>query len=128
MAGMSQYYQHNTCAFSMYVFIQPFFIFFKLQHYIEEVKFNIAGEEVNFDLKGDSVPYYDIINWQKGTSGNIEFVNVGLFDGTKAAGEELVIYEDKLTWAGHQREASCSHCVFNFIRHQLLKFCRLRLR
>uniref|UniRef100_A0A3P9K9N8 Olfactory receptor C family, v3 n=1 Tax=Oryzias latipes TaxID=8090 RepID=A0A3P9K9N8_ORYLA len=54
------------------------------------LKFKIAGEEVNFDLKGDSVPYYDIINWQKGTSGNIEFVNVGLFDGTKAAGEELV--------------------------------------
>uniref|UniRef100_A0A671U6E7 Olfactory receptor C family, v3 n=1 Tax=Sparus aurata TaxID=8175 RepID=A0A671U6E7_SPAAU len=38
---------------------------------------------VNFDLKGDTVPYYDIINWQRGTGGNIELVNVGLFDGTK---------------------------------------------
>uniref|UniRef100_A0AAQ5ZJX1 Olfactory receptor C family, v3 n=1 Tax=Amphiprion ocellaris TaxID=80972 RepID=A0AAQ5ZJX1_AMPOC len=49
----------------------------KLQHYLQEVKFTIAGEEVNFDLKGDSIPYYDVINWQRGTSQNIEFINVG---------------------------------------------------
>uniref|UniRef100_A0A3Q3GKM1 Extracellular calcium-sensing receptor-like n=1 Tax=Kryptolebias marmoratus TaxID=37003 RepID=A0A3Q3GKM1_KRYMA len=42
----------------------------------KSLKFIIAGEEVNFDLKGDSVPYYDIINWQRGSNGNIEFVNV----------------------------------------------------
>uniref|UniRef100_A0A3B5LPU7 Olfactory receptor C family, v1 n=1 Tax=Xiphophorus couchianus TaxID=32473 RepID=A0A3B5LPU7_9TELE len=54
----------------------------QLQYYLQEVKFDMAGEEVNFDLKGDSVPYYDIINWQRGTTGSIEFVNVGLFDGT----------------------------------------------
>uniref|UniRef100_A0A3P8S1X4 Olfactory receptor C family, v3 n=1 Tax=Amphiprion percula TaxID=161767 RepID=A0A3P8S1X4_AMPPE len=49
---------------------------YKLQHYLQEVKFTIAGEEVNFDLKGDSIPYYDVINWQRGTSENIEFINV----------------------------------------------------
>uniref|UniRef100_A0A8C4ZPE0 Olfactory receptor C family, v3 n=1 Tax=Gadus morhua TaxID=8049 RepID=A0A8C4ZPE0_GADMO len=68
----------------------------KLQHYLQEVAFNIGGEEVNFDLKGDSIPYYDIINWQRGPGGNIEFVNIGLFDGTKAAGMELVIEEEKI--------------------------------
>lgn len=78
--------------------------------------FNIAGEEVNFDLKGDSIPYYDIINWQRGTDGNIEFVNVGLFDGTKPAGEELVIQEDRIIWTRHLSEASCSHCGFTFIK------------
>ena len=100
----------------------------KLQHYLQEVAFNIGGEEVNFDLKGDSIPYYDIINWQRGPGGNIEFVNIGLFDGTKAAGMELVIEEEKIVWAGHQSEASCSHCVFTHIRCQLLKICRLRWR
>uniref|UniRef100_A0A672GG25 Olfactory receptor C family, v3 n=1 Tax=Salarias fasciatus TaxID=181472 RepID=A0A672GG25_SALFA len=60
-----------------------------LQYYLQEVTFNIGEEEVNFDLKGDSIPYYDIINWQRGSGGNIEFINVGLFDGTKPAGEEL---------------------------------------
>ncbi|CAG6001854.1 unnamed protein product, partial [Menidia menidia] len=66
------------------------------QQYLQEVTFNMAGEEVNFDLKGDSVPYYDIINWQRGTSGSIEFVTVGLFDGTKPTGDELLIQEDRI--------------------------------
>ncbi|XP_068440259.1 extracellular calcium-sensing receptor-like [Clinocottus analis] len=82
----------------------------QLQYYLQEVKFNIADEEVNFDLKGDSIPYYDILNWQRGPDGNIEFVNVGLFDGTKPAGEELVIQEDRIMWAGHQREVPVSVC------------------
>lgn len=90
--------------------------------------FNIDGEEVNFDLKGDSVPYYDVINWQRGHGGNIEFVNIGLFDGTKASGKELVIQEERIIWAGHQSKASCSHSAFTHIRCQLLKICRLRWR
>ena len=86
---------------------------FKLQYYLQEVKFNIAGEEVNFDLKGDSIPYYDIINWHRGNGKNNEFVNVGLFDGTKPAGEELVIQEDRIIWAGHQSKAS-QYTVFSY--------------
>ncbi|XP_041796748.1 extracellular calcium-sensing receptor-like [Chelmon rostratus] len=85
-------FQNNSCAQSNN--IEPW----QLQYYLQEVTFNIAGEEVNFDLKGDSIPYYDIINWQRGTSGNTEFVTVGLFDGTKPAGEELVIQEDRIIW------------------------------
>ncbi|KAM7399197.1 hypothetical protein PAMP_018483 [Pampus punctatissimus] len=95
---------NNSCAQSNN--IKPW----QLQHYIQKVTFNFAGEEVNFDLKGDSIPYYDIINWQRGTSGNIEFVNVGLFDGTKPAGEKLVIQEDTIVWAGHQSEVPVSVC------------------
>ena len=88
---------------------------FKLQYYLQEVTFSIAGEEVNFDLKGDSIPYYDIVNWQRATGKNIEFVNVGLFDGTKPAGEELVIQEDRIIWAGYQSKASCSHYFLTFM-------------
>ncbi|KAK2847370.1 hypothetical protein Q5P01_010369 [Channa striata] len=97
-------FQNNSCA--QRNSIKPW----ELQYYIQDVRFNIDGEEINFDLKGDSVPYYDIINWQKGTAGNIELVNVGLFDGTKPAGEELVIQEDKIMWAGHQSEVPMSVC------------------
>ncbi|KAF7218556.1 extracellular calcium-sensing receptor-like [Nothobranchius furzeri] len=94
-------FENNSCAQSDKI------LPWQLQHYIQDVKFKIAGEMVNFDLQGDSVPYYDIINWQRGTSGNIEFVNVGLFDGTKPAGEELVIQEDRIMWAVSLCSPSC---------------------
>ncbi|KAG7516991.1 extracellular calcium-sensing receptor-like [Solea senegalensis] len=97
-------FQNNSCAQSNN--IHPW----QLQHYLQEVNFQIAGEEVDFDAKGDSVPYYDIINWQRGPEGNIEFVNVGLFDGTKDVGEELLIQEDGIMWAGHQSEVPVSVC------------------
>ncbi|XP_054452168.1 extracellular calcium-sensing receptor-like [Anoplopoma fimbria] len=97
-------FQNNSCAQSNN--IHPW----QLQYYLQEVKFNIAEEEVNFDLKGDSIPYYDILNWQRGTGGTIEFVNVGLFDGTKPAGEELVVQEDRIMWAGHKSEVPVSIC------------------
>ncbi|XP_029372644.1 extracellular calcium-sensing receptor-like [Echeneis naucrates] len=97
-------FQNNSCAESDS--IHPW----QLQYYLQEVTFNIDGDEVDFDLKGDSIPYYDIINWQRGTGGNIEFVNVGLFDGTKPDGEELVIQEDRIMWAGHQSEVPVSVC------------------
>ncbi|XP_030600129.1 extracellular calcium-sensing receptor-like [Archocentrus centrarchus] len=90
----------------------------QLQYYLQEVKFITAGDEVNFDLKGDSVPYYDIINWQRGTSGNIEFVSVGLFDGTKPAGEELVIQEDMIMWVPVSVcSASCLPGFRKAVRH-----------
>ncbi|KAG7507762.1 extracellular calcium-sensing receptor-like [Solea senegalensis] len=97
-------FQNNSCAQSNN--IQPW----QLQHYLQEVNFHIAGEEVAFDAKGNSVPYYDIINWQRGTEGNMEFVNVGLFDGTKTIGEELLIQEDRIMWAGQQSEVPVSVC------------------
>nr|XP_043887315.1 extracellular calcium-sensing receptor-like [Solea senegalensis] len=107
-------FQNNSCAQSNN--IHPW----QLQHYLQEVNFHIAGEEVDFDAKGDSVPYYDIINWQRGTEGNIEFVNVGLFDGTKAVGEELLIQEDRIIdcaicpedfWSNNDRTACISKKV-----------------
>ncbi|XP_029028182.2 extracellular calcium-sensing receptor-like [Betta splendens] len=97
-------FENNSCAQNNNIY--PW----QLQYYIQEVTFNIAGEEVNFDLKGDSVPYYDVINWQRGTAGNIEFVTVGLYDGTKPTGEELMIQEDRIMWARHQSEVPVSVC------------------
>ncbi|XP_034024693.1 extracellular calcium-sensing receptor-like [Thalassophryne amazonica] len=97
-------FYNNSCAQSNN--IQPW----QLQHYLQEVAFSMAGEEVNFDLKGESVPYYDNIIWQRSTGGKIEFVTVGLFDGSKPAGEEMVIQEDRIIWAGHQSKVLVSVC------------------
>uniref|UniRef100_A0A8C7UAP8 G-protein coupled receptors family 3 profile domain-containing protein n=1 Tax=Oncorhynchus mykiss TaxID=8022 RepID=A0A8C7UAP8_ONCMY len=63
-------FHNRSCAHSTNV--HPW----QLQHYLQELAFYISGEEVNFDLKGDSIPYYDIINWQRGSGGNMEFINL----------------------------------------------------
>ncbi|KAJ8367756.1 hypothetical protein SKAU_G00077840 [Synaphobranchus kaupii] len=96
-------FHNSSCAVTRN--IQPW----QLQHYIQEVSFTISGEEVNFDANGDVAPSYDVINWQRGAAGNIEFVNVGRFDGAKESGKELIIQEEAIVWTGHQREASCTH-------------------
>ncbi|KAF4101536.1 hypothetical protein G5714_017968 [Onychostoma macrolepis] len=113
-------FSNSTCANLLNVY--PW----QLQQYLQEVSFTISGETVKFDMKGDSIPSYDLINWQRGSAGNIEFVNVGMFDGAQESGQELVIQEKAIMWPGHQTEASCSHSVFQYMRFHVLKFCRVK--
>ncbi|XP_064158606.1 extracellular calcium-sensing receptor-like [Anguilla rostrata] len=87
--------------------IQPWHV----QQYLQDVVFTISGEDVDFDANGDSIPSYDLINWQRGAAGNIEFVNVGLYDGAKNIGKELFIQEEEIMWTGHQSEASHKQCI-----------------
>lgn len=87
------------------------FLFFentpKLQNYLEDVSFSIGGENVKFDNNGDSVPYYDLINWQRHTSGDIKFVKVGLYDGAQHSGRELVIEKQAIMWSHQHNKARC---------------------
>ncbi|KAL1256591.1 hypothetical protein QQF64_012136 [Cirrhinus molitorella] len=78
----------------------------QLQHYLQEISFSVSGEEVNFDVKGDSIPSYDLINWQRHGSGDIQFVKVGLYDGAQQTGRELVIEEQAIMWFNQQNKAS----------------------
>ncbi|XP_061072467.1 extracellular calcium-sensing receptor-like [Conger conger] len=87
--------------------LQPFR---SVQQYLQDVVFTLSGEEVDFDAHGDSIPSYDLINWQRGATGNIEFVNVGLYDGAKDIGNELFIKEEAIMWTGHQTKVLVSVC------------------
>ncbi|XP_018605281.2 extracellular calcium-sensing receptor-like [Scleropages formosus] len=97
-------FQNSSCANNTNIY--PW----QLQQYLQEVSFTISGETVNFDEKGDAIPSYDLINWQRGVAGNIEFVRVGMFDGSKDAGKELFIQDEAIMWTGHQREVLVSVC------------------
>nr|XP_021328987.1 extracellular calcium-sensing receptor-like isoform X2 [Danio rerio] len=97
-------FSNSTCANAPHIY--PW----QLQQYLQEVSFTISGEKVNFDMKGDSIPSYDLINWQRGSAGNIEFINVGMFDGALESGQELVIKEEAIMWPGHQTEVLVSVC------------------
>uniref|UniRef100_A0A671QHQ8 Receptor ligand binding region domain-containing protein n=1 Tax=Sinocyclocheilus anshuiensis TaxID=1608454 RepID=A0A671QHQ8_9TELE len=66
------------------------------------------NKKVNFDVKGDSIPSYDLINWQRLSSGDIQFVKVGIYDGAQQAGRELLIVEQAIMWSHLQNKARCS--------------------
>ncbi|XP_062860389.1 extracellular calcium-sensing receptor-like [Trichomycterus rosablanca] len=82
----------------------------QLQHYLQEVSFSVSGERVNFDVKGDSVPSYDLINWQRRPNGDVDFVTVGLYDGAMEAGKELVIQDHAIVWPDNQSKVPVSVC------------------
>ncbi|XP_073785925.1 vomeronasal type-2 receptor 1-like isoform X6 [Danio rerio] len=77
----------------------------QLQHYLQEISFSISGEEVNFDIKGDAIPSYDLINWQRSASGDMQFIKVGLYDGAQHSGKELVIEKQAIAWSNQQTKA-----------------------
>ncbi|MBN3310458.1 CASR protein, partial [Amia calva] len=79
----------------------------QLQVYLQEVSFTNLGEEINFDDNGDPIPSYDVINWQRGTDGNIKFVTVGLYDASKDAEKCLSVEEEAIIWNGLPNKASC---------------------
>ncbi|XP_053478290.1 extracellular calcium-sensing receptor-like [Ictalurus furcatus] len=82
----------------------------QLQHYLQELSFSISGEHVKFDMRGDSIPSYDLINWQRLQNGDIDFIKVGLYDGAMDAGKELVIQDQKLKWPDNQSKVPISIC------------------
>ncbi|XP_065134738.2 extracellular calcium-sensing receptor-like [Paramisgurnus dabryanus] len=83
----------------------------QLQHYLQEVSFSVSGQNVNFDNKGNSIPYYDLINWQRHTNGDMQFVKVGLYDGAQHPGRELFIQEQAIMWPNQYNKVPVSVCT-----------------
>ncbi|KAM9480731.1 extracellular calcium-sensing receptor-like [Clarias gariepinus] len=82
----------------------------QLQHYIQQVSFLISDEHVNFDIRGDSIPSYDLMNWQRLPNGDIDFIKVGLYDGAMDDGKELVIQDKKIKWPNNPSKVPASVC------------------
>ncbi|KAJ8367808.1 hypothetical protein SKAU_G00078360 [Synaphobranchus kaupii] len=76
--------------------IQPW----QILHYLHTVNFTTpVGEATHFDENGDPPAAYDIINWQMGAQGTVEFVNVGKFVNSK-----FDIDVKRVVWGGGQNE------------------------
>ncbi|XP_034024682.1 extracellular calcium-sensing receptor-like [Thalassophryne amazonica] len=83
----------------------------QLVHYLQNVNFTTSsGDQVIFDENGDSLPIYDIVNWQWLPDGTIKVENVGVVQKSDQKGEELKLEEDRIFWNLHFKEPPRSVC------------------
>nr|XP_054598491.1 extracellular calcium-sensing receptor-like [Nothobranchius furzeri] len=74
-------------------------------------KINISpnGYPVSFDVNGDPVAFYELVNWQKSDKSVIELVTVGYYDASLPNGQEFNI-KKKITWVDGGTQVPASVC------------------
>ncbi|XP_075892388.1 extracellular calcium-sensing receptor-like [Nelusetta ayraudi] len=76
---------------------------------LKKVNFTQNGYAVSFDMNGDPVATYELVNWQRGESGTIEMVTVGLYDASLPEGQEFHIHRN-ITWMDGSTQVPASVC------------------
>ncbi|XP_038149409.1 vomeronasal type-2 receptor 1-like [Cyprinodon tularosa] len=76
---------------------------------LKKVKFIQNGYNVSFEANGDPVAFYELVNWQKSDSGEIELVTVGYYDASLPVGQEFRIFRN-LTWLDGGTQVPVSAC------------------
>uniref|UniRef100_A0A8C4X5U4 G-protein coupled receptors family 3 profile domain-containing protein n=1 Tax=Erpetoichthys calabaricus TaxID=27687 RepID=A0A8C4X5U4_ERPCA len=83
----------------------------QLLHYMKKVNFTTKyGEKVYFDENGDPVARYDLINWQLSKESTIKFVTVGLYDASLPDGQQFLMNNVSIVWAGDHKKVPRSVC------------------
>ncbi|XP_060779012.1 extracellular calcium-sensing receptor-like [Neoarius graeffei] len=67
------------------------------------------GFQVWFDSSGDPPASYELINWQFGEDGTLDFITVGHYDSSKPRGQEFRMSRN-ISWVGAQTEVPESVC------------------
>ncbi|KAJ8367813.1 hypothetical protein SKAU_G00078410 [Synaphobranchus kaupii] len=83
----------------------------QILHYLSTVNFTTpVGEATHYDENGEPPAAYDLINWQVGAQGKVEFVKVGQFDTVDGSHSEFDMDVKKVFWGGGQNEVPVSLC------------------
>ncbi|XP_034024147.1 extracellular calcium-sensing receptor-like [Thalassophryne amazonica] len=82
----------------------------QLLSHLKRVNFSQNGYHVSFDINGDPVAVYELVNWQKNKNGSTELVTVGLYDASLPAGQEFRITK-KITWLDGGNQVPVSVCT-----------------
>ncbi|XP_036392062.1 extracellular calcium-sensing receptor-like [Megalops cyprinoides] len=78
---------------------------------LKTVNFTLkTGEQVSFDSNGDPAAKYEVVNWQLGPDGAVQFKAVGYYDASLPAGQQVVLSPDSMVWAGGLQQKPRSVC------------------
>ncbi|XP_046720528.1 extracellular calcium-sensing receptor-like [Silurus meridionalis] len=69
-----------------------------------------AGEQIWFDSTGATAAKYDVVNWQRGFDGEVQFMVVGYYDASLPSGQQFVLNSNNISWAGGKTEKPRSVC------------------
>uniref|UniRef100_A0A8C4X713 Extracellular calcium-sensing receptor-like n=1 Tax=Erpetoichthys calabaricus TaxID=27687 RepID=A0A8C4X713_ERPCA len=80
-------------------------------HYVKKVNFTTkTGENVYFDINGDPVARYELVNWQLMKEGNVKYITVGYYDASLTEGAQFVLNNYTIIWAGNKTKVPTSVC------------------
>lgn len=76
-------------------------------YYLKNVRFKVphTDEEIYFN-EGDVEGFYDILNWQFNSKGEISYVTVGRYNGSAAPEDRMTIRNDSIVWNNDMLEVS----------------------
>ncbi|XP_060779015.1 extracellular calcium-sensing receptor-like [Neoarius graeffei] len=82
----------------------------QIHNQLKRVNFTTRnGFQVWFDSSGDPPASYELINWQFGEDGTLDFTTVGNYDSSKPRGQEFRMSRN-ISWVGAQMEVPKSVC------------------
>ncbi|XP_062861032.1 extracellular calcium-sensing receptor-like [Trichomycterus rosablanca] len=79
--------------------------------YLKKVNFTTkSGDRVWFDSTGATAARYELVNWQRGPDGGVQFKVVGYYDASLPPGQQFVLDESDIVWAKGKAEKPRSVC------------------
>lgn len=80
---------------------------FQIVESLKEVNFTTkSGERLWFDATGAVAARYEVVNWQRGSDGSVQFKPVGFYDSSLPPGERFMLKTEDIMWPGAKTEAS----------------------
>ncbi|XP_016114001.1 extracellular calcium-sensing receptor-like [Sinocyclocheilus grahami] len=83
----------------------------KVSQYMRDVSFTMkTGENIFFDVSGDPVARYDLVNWQPAEDGSLQFKHVGFYDSSLPSEQRLQFNQEQMLWTGKSGQLPVSVC------------------
>lgn len=102
----------------MYMYLHFFAL--QLMYYMKNVQYKVphTEEEIYF-VDGDVKAYYDIINWQVNSHGELSYVTVGQYNAS--ADNSMTIRNDTIIWNNEETEVSVTERALSSVLHKSLE-------